>query len=258
MDLVGRRETDGCDELVESPVLLVEEHSQIIGSNLSGRVVVVVKDDGGNRNGLCVFPVVLCIETSNGFQATNDRQIIGHTIGSSQHPLLSNDNASAEVLASIRSHYPLQGNHERGGIGHSRGSADNPVIDLIFGRKRYENNLVNIKQGSPTLRLDLHLGMATAAQTRAANTINPLIVVEYLKQNYVAEVVILGYLYRVSARSVLRFISEAAATLIMVYNLITSRPIYRLSNGPMEFRTSSGDTTNRMLIIRCHAAHCRM
>lgn len=81
--------------------------------------------------GVGILHVVQLVESSHDLQAADHGQVVGDAVGGGQGPLLAHDHASAEVLASVSAHHPLQGDHERGGVGHSRGSSHDLVVDVI-------------------------------------------------------------------------------------------------------------------------------
>lgn len=94
--------------------------------------------------GVGVLPVVQLVESSDDLQAADDGQVVGDAVGSGQGPLLAHDHSSAEVLAGIGTHHPLQGDHEGGGVGHGRGTSHDPVVDVIWGVSQgYFGNKLN-------------------------------------------------------------------------------------------------------------------
>lgn len=218
--------------LVEVPGVLGEEHGQIGSANLGGPVVVVVQNDGSNAQRLGIRHVGEVVESSDNFQAANDGQVIRHTVGSSQSPLLANDGSTAEMLAGIRTHHPLQAHHERRRATDGRGSSNNAVSDFIcgwrWGTEKMHiscskfNNFTQLGSHR-NRRKTLHLGTATTAQIRAANTINPLIVFGggVPLENYWAVRQVLG-LFIPESVPVIHITHIRSSDLIILYKLITT------------------------------------
>lgn len=82
--------------------------------------------------GLRIGEVIQFVESSDSLQTTDQGQVVGHTVGSSQGPALAHNYTTAKVLTCIGAHHPLEGHHERCGSPNSRGSSHDLVTDVIW------------------------------------------------------------------------------------------------------------------------------